>query len=90
MKAVPVAFALSALLFASTSTTAQMRDPDAALKRMHTVLSVFNQELTATSEQVKALHAARSANDCSSLNVVVRSKVVYVFSASFTLRQPLL
>jgi hypothetical protein len=46
-----------------------MRDPDVSLKRMQTGLSVLNQELTATYDQIKALQAARSANDCASLNV---------------------
>jgi len=69
MKAFPSACTLFGLLFASASTTAQMRDPDVALKRMQTVLNVLNQELTATYEQIKALQAARSANDCASLSV---------------------
>ena len=69
MKALPVACALSAMLFVSTATTAQTRDPDLALKRIQTVLGVLNQELTATYEQIKTLRAARAANDCSGLNV---------------------
>lgn len=67
MKTFPVACALSALLFASAPTTAQMRNPDVSLNRMQTVLSVLNQELSATYEQIKTLQAARAANDCSSL-----------------------
>ena len=68
MKAFSVACALSALLFASTTTSAQTRDPDLALKRVQTVLGVLNQELAATYEQIKTLRAARAANDCSPLN----------------------
>lgn len=69
MKALAIAFALVALLFASASTSAQGRDRDASMKRMQTVLGVLNQELTATYDQIKALQAVMSANDRSSLSV---------------------
>ena len=69
MKALAIAFALVALLFASASTWAQGRDRDASMKRMQTVLGVLNQELTATYDQIKALQAVMSANDRSSLSV---------------------
>lgn len=69
MKALPIAFAFVALLFASASTSAQVRDRDASMKRMQTVLGVLNQELTATYDQIKALQAVMSANDRSSLTV---------------------
>ncbi len=69
MKAFPIAFAFVALLLASPSTTAQVRDRDASMRRMQTVLAVLNQELTATYEQIKALQAVMSANDRSSLSV---------------------
>ena len=69
MKAFSIAFAFVALLLASASTTAQVRDRDASMRRMQTVLAVLNQELTATYEQIKALQAVMSANDRSSLTV---------------------
>ena len=69
MKAFPVAFTVLMLSLASTPTTAQVRDPDVTMRRMQTVLSVLNQELTATYEQIKTLQTALSANDRSPLNV---------------------
>ena len=69
MKAFPVACTLLMLCLVSAPTTAQMRDPDVSMKRMQTVLSVLNQELTATYDQIKALQTALSANDRSPLNV---------------------
>lgn len=73
MKACRIAFGLFALLLGSGSTVAQMRDPDVSMKRLQIVLSVLNQELTATYDQIKALQAALSANDRSSLYVQGRS-----------------
>jgi len=69
MKALPISFALLALLVASASTCALARDPDVSMKRMQTVLAVLNQELTATYDQIKALQAVMSANDRSSPSV---------------------
>lgn len=69
MKAFPIAFAFFVLLLMSASTTAQLRERDASMRRMQTVLAVLNQELTATYDQIKALQAVMSANDRSSLSV---------------------
>lgn len=69
MRAYLFALGLPALLSVSVPAVAQMRDPDVSMKRMQTVLSVLNQELTATYDQIKALQSALSANDRSSLHV---------------------
>ncbi len=69
MNASPAGTGLLALLLVLTSPVAQARDPDVSMKRMQTVLTVLNQELTATYDQIKALQAALSANDRSALHV---------------------
>lgn len=69
MKNLAIAFAMFATLLASSPTVAQLRNPDASMRRMQTVLGVLNQELTANYDQIKALQAVLSANDRSTLNV---------------------
>ncbi len=69
MNVSPARTGLVALLLVLTLPVAQARDPDVSMKRMQTVLTVLNQELTATYDQIKALQAALSANDRSALHV---------------------
>lgn len=69
MSVSPAKTGLLALLLVLTSPVALARDPDVSMKRMQTVLTVLNQELTATYDQIKALQAALSANDRSALHV---------------------
>lgn len=69
MNVSPARTGLLALLLLLTAPVAKARDPDVTMKRMQTVLTVLNQELTATYDQIKALQAALSANDRSALHV---------------------